>query len=163
MFRVFQDVGIIDVVDNQTVEHILCVAQQNEVTTALKPELFWLKTYEAQHWHRFFLDAGIAFWSVYSKFNEEDCQESTDLVIDLGKGFDLVGVQIRSIEAYRDMGVAGELPVSLRIQFSDGHKLPFHIVRTFRYLIFGKKKIEHERKFDNSLFLSGSKLVTYRR
>lgn len=140
MVRVFQNVGIIDILNGKTIQHLLCVSWCDLASSVPIPQIFWIKTYEEQHWNRFFLDAGIAFWETQPQLNKEDFEESTDLLTDLGQDSDLIGTTVCSIVAYQEANIVGELPVSLCIQFSSGHTLLFQHTESASILEIQKEK-----------------------
>lgn len=66
--------------------------------------------------HRFFLDAGLLFWSSHREPDEDDDLLDSDVYVDFGKQYDLAGSRIESVDFAHDL---------LSMRFSNGVRLNF--------------------------------------
>ena len=77
--RIIQnDNGKVNELINNTIEKFICIQSLNNETEQLTPSLFLLKTSESTKWNRFFLDAGICFWDIFSQLPEDDLENQED-------------------------------------------------------------------------------------
>ncbi|MFN8672780.1 MAG: hypothetical protein U0457_11960 [Candidatus Sericytochromatia bacterium] len=97
--RILQDYkGEIIELNNKKVEKFFCVQTKDDQTGILSPCLFWLKTYEQKHWHRFFVDEIMCAWDIYEKLNEDDFNNEEDYpFFDVCQKYELNNLEINSI------------------------------------------------------------------
>jgi len=97
--RIIQDdSGKVDELINDTMEKFICIQSLDDETGQLTPSLFLLKTSESTQWNRFFLDAGICFWDIFSQLPEDDLENQEDYPwYDLSVKHNLKGEKILAI------------------------------------------------------------------
>jgi len=97
--RIIQDdSGKVDELINDTIEKFICIQSLDDETGQLTPSLFLLKTSESTKWNRFFLDAGICFWDIFSQLPEDDLENQEDYPwYDLSVKHNLKGEKISAI------------------------------------------------------------------
>lgn len=97
--RIIQDDnGKVDELINNTIEKFICIQSLDDETGQLTPALFLLKTSESTKWNRFFLDAGICFWDIFSQLPEDDLENQEDYPwYDLSVKHNLKGEKILAV------------------------------------------------------------------
>lgn len=124
MERIFQDhSGDIPFVNNKTIEEFFCVFTLVDETETFIPGVFWLKTREDTRWHRFFLDAWLAYWEIFDELAADVFDDPEDfIVMDLTEVSRLAGTRITRVTA-EQLEWRNTPSTGIRIMFSSGQEL----------------------------------------